>query len=94
MACEERLLRVGELAIEGERNPLASPRTRRRQRFDSFSCDLRPPAECRDEAGQEAESSVFPAPASLQQGFMTSLLTRLEQHLGLLEQHVSPLRTS
>jgi hypothetical protein len=94
MADEERLLRVGELAIEGERNPLASPRTRRPQRFDSFSCDLRPSAQCRDETRQEAESSVFSEPASLQQGFMTSLLTRVEQHLGLPEQHVSPLRTS
>jgi hypothetical protein len=94
MACEERPLTVGKLAIEGERNPLASLHTRRRQHFDSFFCHLRPSAECIDEARQEADPSVFSESASLQQGLMTSVLTRLEQHLGLLEEHVSPLRTS
>jgi hypothetical protein len=60
MACEERLLRVGKLAIQGERNPPASARAGRPQPFDSFSCDLRPSAERRDEAGEEAEpTSLF-----------------------------------
>jgi hypothetical protein len=59
MACEERLLRVGKLAIQGERNPPASVGAGRSQRFDSFSCDLRPSAERRDEAGEEAEPTSF-----------------------------------
>jgi hypothetical protein len=59
MACEERLLRVGKLAIQGERNPSARARAGRPQRFDSFSCDLRPSAERGDEAGEEAESTSF-----------------------------------
>jgi hypothetical protein len=59
VACEKRLLRLGKLAIQGERNPPASTRAGRPQRFDSFSCDLCPSAERRDEAGEEAESTSF-----------------------------------
>jgi hypothetical protein len=66
MACEERLLRVGKLAIQGERNPPASARAGCPQRFDSFSGDLRPSAERRDEAGEEAESTSLFELASFQ----------------------------